>query len=202
MVAHTRNFLCKCPRQSTDHPPPHPPFLSPFLSPFQANNSSTMNQATLQAARKKKQEEARVRHERRMEVGKAAMKRRWSDPVAPARRPLGNVDSNRRQSEPPPPLASAAAVKASERKQTQHFTYDSMPKHLGYRRKRQHPPLPLYLSPLPLSFPSLFLSFPFLLPFLSSSSPSFLPFPPASFLLFSFPGVTRLLEPFVHQTFS
>ena len=95
-----------------------------------------MNQATLQAARKKKQEEARVRHERRMEVGKAAMKRRWSDPVAPARRPLGNVDSNRRQSEPPPPLASAAAVKARERKQTQHFTYDSMPKHHGYRRKR------------------------------------------------------------------
>ena len=68
------------------------------------------------------------------------MKRRWSDPVAPARRPLGNVDSNRRQSEPPPPppppLASAAAVKASERKQTQHFTYDSMPKHHSYRRKR------------------------------------------------------------------
>ncbi|MEC7281747.1 MAG: hypothetical protein VXU50_06755, partial [Verrucomicrobiota bacterium] len=71
-----------------------------------------------------------------MEVGQAAMKRRWSDPVAPARRPLGNVDSNRRQSEPPPPLASAAAVKARERKQTQHFTYDSMPKHHGYRRKR------------------------------------------------------------------
>ena len=93
----------------------------------------------LQAARKKKQEEARVRHERRMEVGKAAMKRRWSDPVAPARRSLGNVDSNRRQSEPPPPpppLASAAAVKASERKQTQHFTYGEMPKHHGYKRKR------------------------------------------------------------------
>ena len=78
-----------------------------------------------------------------MEVGKAAMKRRWSDPVAPARRPLGNVDSNHQQSEPPPPpppppppLASAAAVKASERKQTQHFTYCEMPKHHGYKRKR------------------------------------------------------------------
>ena len=103
-----------------------------------------MNQAMLQAARKKRQEEASARHERRMKAGKASINRRWSAPVAPARRPLGNVDSNRRQSEPPPPppppLASAAAVKKVERNQPDIFTYEEMPKHPGYRRKRSWRP--------------------------------------------------------------
>ena len=78
------------------------------------------NIAKMHAALKKKKAEEKERHESRVEAGRASIQRRWTAPVAPARQPLGNVDSNRRQSEPPPPppLASAAAVKESERKQT------------------------------------------------------------------------------------
>ena len=100
------------------------------------HNAMDKKFAKMRAGLEKKKARAKKNNQIRRLAKKAAMKRRWSDPVAPARRPLGNVDSNRRQSEPPPPLASAAAVKASERKQTQHFTYDSMPKHHRYRRKR------------------------------------------------------------------
>ena len=104
------------------------------------HNAMDTKTAKMLAVLQEKKARAKARHERRMKAGKASINRRWSAPVAPARRPLGNVDSNRRQSEPPPPppppLASAAAVKASERKQTQHFTYCEMPKHHGYKRKR------------------------------------------------------------------
>ena len=98
--------------------------------------------AKMLAGLEKKKARAKEHNQIRILATKAAMKRRWSDPVAPARRPLGNVDSNRRQSEPPPPppLASAAAVKKVERNQPDIFTYEEMPKHPGYRRKRSWEP--------------------------------------------------------------
>ena len=98
------------------------------------------NIAKMHAALKKKKAEEKERHESRVEAGRASIQRRWSAPVAPARQPLGNVDSNRRQSEPPPPppLASAAAVKESERKQTGVLNVNSFPIHPGYRRQRNY----------------------------------------------------------------
>jgi hypothetical protein len=101
------------------------------------------NIAKMHAALKKKKAEEKERHESRVEAGRASIQRRWSAPVAPARQPLGNVDSNRRQSEPPPPpppppLASAAAVKESERKQTKILNINSWPIHPGYRRQRNY----------------------------------------------------------------
>ena len=106
------------------------------------HNAMDTKIAKMLAALQEKKARAKARHERRMKAGKASINRRWSAPVAPARRPLGNVDSNRRQSEPPPPppLASAAAVKKVERNQPDIFTYEEMPKHPGYRRKRSWEP--------------------------------------------------------------
>ena len=66
----------------------------PRISHLFDRNHNTMDTkiakmlAALQKAR------AKARHERRMKAGKASINRRWSAPVAPARRPLGNVDSN------------------------------------------------------------------------------------------------------------
>ena len=109
-----------------------------------------MNPAALHAAKKKKKDKAKAANEIRAENARATtVKRslRMSEPL-PQRAPLGDIstDFNRRHSEPPPPpppppsLASTAAVKKSERNQTEILTYDSMPTHPGYRRKRSWRP--------------------------------------------------------------
>ena len=109
-----------------------------------------MNPAALHAAKKKKKEKEEAANEIRAENARAMIvKRSWrmSEPL-PQRAPLGDIstDFNRRHSEPPPPppqppsLASTAAVKKSERNQTEILTYDSMPTHPGYRRKRSRGP--------------------------------------------------------------
>ena len=111
-----------------------------------------MNPAALHAAKKKKKDKAKAANEIRAENARATtVKRslRMSEPL-PQRAPLGDIstDFNRRHSEPPPPpppppppsLASTAAVKKSERNQTEILTYDSMPTHPGYRRKRSREP--------------------------------------------------------------
>ena len=108
-----------------------------------------MNPAALHAAKKAKKDRAKAEKERRAENARATtVKRslRMSEPL-PQRAPLGDIstDFNRRHSEPPPPppppsLASTAAVKKRERNQTEILTYDSMPTHPGYRRKRSWRP--------------------------------------------------------------
>ena len=92
--------------------------------------------AKMHTTLQEKKARAKAHHQSRMLAGKASIKRRWSAPVT--RQPFANVDPNRRHSAPPPtttpplPLASAVVIKESERKQTQKYTYDSMPKHPGY----------------------------------------------------------------------
>ena len=67
------------------------------------HNAMDKKFAKMLAGLEKKKARAKERNQIRILATKAAMKRRWSASVLPARRPLGNVDSNRRQSEPPPP---------------------------------------------------------------------------------------------------
>ena len=100
------------------------------------HNAMDTKIAKTRIALQEKKARAKAHHQSRMLAGKASIKRRWSAPVT--RQPFANVDPNRRHSAPPPmttpplPLASAVVIKESERKQTQKYTYDSMPKHPGY----------------------------------------------------------------------
>ena len=100
-----------------------------------------MNPAALHAAKKAKKDRAKAEKERRAENARATTVKRSSrmSESLSQRAPLGDIsiDFNRRHSEPPP-LASTVAVKESERNQTEIFTYDTMPKHSGYRRKRKY----------------------------------------------------------------